>query len=259
MRRREINAIRDAARSKAARDAARSKAAPPVHANPPAFSGELVETDRVRIICGDSTDPNVRNLALGGNRPDTVIFDPPYNSKNLWSHMPRPSFCRALLVFYDSSRAGRAIDWATSLGWKLHNQLIWDCGGVSFRHDNEPDWAHKCCGLFGEFDWSTRRASSMMPKSNRASTLSTRVRFSDVYKHDKRSKLSGHKHIKPWRWIACILAGVGATRLVYDPFMGGPSSMKASLEWGVKYAGVEINPDTFEKTAKEINSPSGDL
>lgn len=244
MRRREINAIRDAARR---------KAAPPVHAKP-TFSGEIVETDRARIVCGDSTDPNVRNIALGGNLPDTVIFDPPYQTKHLWSYMPKPSFCRVLLVMYDSSRAGRAIKSALSLGWQMRHQLIWDCGGVSFRRDCEPDWAHKCCGVFGDVQWSTSRASSMMPAPANPSTFHRTVRFSDVYKQDKRSSISGHEHVKPWRWIACILAGVGATRLIYDPFMGGASSMKAAHEWGVKFAGVEINPDYFDKTATELRS-----
>ncbi|MHB1086224.1 MAG: site-specific DNA-methyltransferase [Minisyncoccota bacterium] len=42
-------------------------------------SGEMFQLGNHRIICGDSTDPNVLKQLMGGKKANSILQDPPYN------------------------------------------------------------------------------------------------------------------------------------------------------------------------------------
>lgn len=49
--------------------------------NPQTKTGDLINLGKHRLICGDSTDPQVLEKLLGGIKIDMIYTDPPYNLK----------------------------------------------------------------------------------------------------------------------------------------------------------------------------------
>ena len=54
---------------------------PPVPEEPTAKEGEIYQLGEHRLICGDSTDPDVIKNLMGGAQADMVFTDPPYGMK----------------------------------------------------------------------------------------------------------------------------------------------------------------------------------
>lgn len=213
---------------------------------PDGSTGEFIDLGRHRLLCADSRRPEAVEFALDGRHPTAIVFDPPYEQPGIYSHLPRFRGGQALLLFWDTLRAGVAHEFARAYGWQFQFEMVWDCGGVAFRPDNEPDWAHKTCGLFGAFEWSTARATQFMPRKEKRGFHQDRTRLSSVFKHPK-SRMAGHPHAKPDAWIAALLAGVDASSgVVLDPFLGGGSTLRACEAIGAVCCGIEIDPTTFE-------------
>jgi len=210
-------------------------------------TGEYAELGNNVVICADSTAHGFEKKVLQ-SVPDIIVYDPPYEEVGIYSYVPRYTPGQALLLFWDMARAGSAYQAAFYAGWPFRFELFWDCQGVAFRNDKEPHWAHKACGVFGSrWEWSNARASQFMPEQ----ADGKRRQFSSVYKQQKHRLASWHPHAKPVEWIAAIIAGTQAGTFVYDPFLGGGSSLHAANLIGGRCVGIEIKSDYMEKIIDE--------
>lgn len=133
--------------------------------------GDVYELGRHRLICGDSTDPDVVAKLMGGRKADMVFTDPPYNvnysgrgentsNKIMNDSMSSESFDLFLAeifkrynensksgagwyVFHSSSTQHQFQKAIENAGWKVKAQIIWNkptasMGWGDYRWKHEP-------------------------------------------------------------------------------------------------------------------------
>lgn len=147
---------------------------PEVPEEPKAKVGDIYELGCHRLICGDSTNPEVIKRLMDGAKADILITDPPYNVdyegktkdalKIQNDKMDNDSFRQFLIdaftsanevmrsgaVFYiwHGDSEGYNFRWACNdVGWKVRECLIWNKNNmVMGRQDYQ--WKHEPC-LYG--------------------------------------------------------------------------------------------------------------
>ena len=158
----------------------------PIDAEPRVYEGDIWQLGEHRMICGDSTDPNVIDALMEGEEADLLLTDPPYNV-NLGSvntpcksnivaikndNMEEGAFIdflhSALFNAFTHMRGGAAfyiwyaglhhIEFESALrrieDFKLHEQLIWVKTHFVLGRNSDYQWMHECC-LYG---WKTGAA-----------------------------------------------------------------------------------------------------
>jgi hypothetical protein len=205
-------------------------------------TGQLWQLGEHRLLCGDSTVPEVVNRLTGGVI-ETVVFDPPYDAA---SDVVRLRWrCNDALVFTDHRHLLDATD-----GWPgFRCAFVWDCVtswytpglplargkfclwfGVSKydpdgAHYGEPGKAHTVRNTRGEYQYTP---------DQRGKHLST------VFQSPITREFDGHAHAKPVEWMRMLIAN--CTRgTVFDPFAGGGTSIVACEELKRKCLGIEID------------------
>jgi len=67
-------------------------------------------------------------------------------------------------------------------------------------------------------------------------------------------KSSGHTATFPRKLVTTpILAGSPHGGLVLDPFCGSGTALRVALEYGRKYVGIDLNPESVEKSLESVN------
>jgi len=213
---------------------------------------EIFEAGRHRLICGDSTDLMFISSLIEEMDVNVVIYDPPYHIDGAYDHIPMmQDGLVQLILFWDCKRAADAHISAHNKGWPFFSEVIWDNCQVDFRKDNEIDWAHKTCGIFGNVNWSSACATQFMPLKDQRGLFTQHKKFSSIYKEKKTNKLvSRHQHSKPDHWIQSIISGAGGfanRRVALDMFGGGGSTLIAMEKVGGRAVIVEKDNSTFER------------
>jgi hypothetical protein len=245
MRRREIEAIKKNAR-RVSRSASLKIADGPLATGP---TYETFQAGRHQIINGDSTDMMFVSDIIEENGVNLIIYDPPYQIKNAYDHIPE--MCGnlvQLLAFWDCKRAGIAHVSANKKKWPFFSEVIWDNGQVNFRRDHEIDWAHKTCGIFGNVKWSSSCATQFMPLKEKRGFFTQNRKFSSMYK-EKKTSVDRHQHAKPDHWIQSIISGAGGfanKRVALDMFGGGGSTLFAMEAIGGTAVVIEKDVSIFE-------------
>lgn len=149
-----------------------------------AQEGDIWQLGRHRLICGDSTDPNIIDALMDGAEADLLLTDPPYNVnvgqcerpyspnneqyiKN--DHMEEGTFIEFLTsalynakthmrggaVYYIWYAGLHHIEFESALRrieeFKLYEQLIWVKTHFVLGRNSDYQWMHECC-LYG---WKT--------------------------------------------------------------------------------------------------------
>jgi DNA modification methylase len=216
-------------------------------------TGDLFEIGEHRLLCGDSTDSDAVAKLMDGNKIELVYTDPPYSSggnqesgkvsgsigargqktiknDNLSTRGYRLlmndvlSLCQeahTVFIFCDWKMWIETFDIAERSGFRVRNMLVWDkmqMGmGMPFRNQ------HELC-LF---------ASKISGKIGDGGTP-------NILKHN-RDREAEHATPKPIGLINDMLKQIESLN-VYDPFLGGGSTMVASHQLKRKCYGMELDP-----------------
>ena len=206
--------------------------------------GQIWSVGKHRILCGDSTVDSDVDALLGGEKIGTVLFDPPYDADDRvlgvrWR-------CNDALVFTDHRHLLDCVS-----GWPRFRCLFaWDCI-TSWYTPGWPLARGKFCLWFGNSDYNSEGAYYGEPGkarivSNPRGTYQYRPNpkgkhLSTVFRSHITREYDGHPHAKPVVWLAMLIANC-TTGLVFDPFLGGGSSILASESLGRTCLGIEVDP-----------------
>lgn len=215
--------------------------------------GDLFEIGPHRLLCGDSTDRDSVAKLMNGEKADMVLTDPPYSSggsqesgktsgsigargekkiknDNLSTRGYRLLMldvlalcgeCHSIFIFCDWKMWIETFDISERCGFRVRNMVVWDkmqMGmGMPFRNQ------HELC-LF---------ASKIAGKIGNGSTP-------NVLQHS-RDRDAEHKTPKPIGLLVDLLKQIESVN-VYDPFIGGGSTMVAAHQLNRKCYGMEIDP-----------------
>ncbi len=215
--------------------------------------GDLFEIGEHRLLCGDSTDSDSVAKLMNGEKADMVMTDPPYSSggsqesgktsgsigargekkiknDNLSTRGYRLLMldvlklcgeCHSIFIFCDWKMWIETFDISERCGFRVRNMIVWDkmqMGmGMPFRNQ------HELC-LF---------ASKIAGKIGNGSTP-------NVLQH-RRDREAEHKTPKPVGLLIDLLKQIESVN-VYDPFIGGGSTMVASHQLKRKCYGMELDP-----------------
>lgn len=156
-------------------DAEEDEFEPEIPEEPRTKTGDMYQLGAHRLICGDSTDPEVIQRLIGNLPADLLITDPPYNvayegktkdrltiqndrfnSADAFRDFLRKAFeaastgmraGAAFYIWYASSEGYNFIGAAQDIGWKIRQQLIW-VKNVMVLGRQDYHWQHEPC-LYG--------------------------------------------------------------------------------------------------------------
>ena len=228
---------------------------PEVPADPVSQPGEVYELGPHRLVCGDSTDPDVWARLMGDERADLMLTDPPYCSggwqesgksvgsigngkretsivRDTLSSRGYQALMRSVLQRADVNSCAMFTDWkmwvylfdiheASGLGVK--SMVIWDKGnpgmGLGFRPAHEL----------------------VMVSSKESGVFSLHHSGSNVIRC-ARTGNPLHPTQKPVELLANILHVFHAARLVVDPFGGSGGTLIAAAQMNRTARLIELEP-----------------
>jgi DNA modification methylase len=215
--------------------------------------GDLYEIGEHRLLCGDSTDSDQVAKLMNGNKAELLLTDPPYSSggsqesgkttgsigargghtiKNdnlstrgyrllMQDVLALCSDVHSVFIFCDWKMWIETFDISERSGFRVRNMIVWDkmqMGmGMPFRNQ------HELC-LF---------ASKIAGKIGDGATP-------NVLQH-KRDREAEHKTPKPIELLSDLLKQIESIN-VFDPFLGGGSTMVAAHQLKRKCYGMELDP-----------------
>jgi DNA modification methylase len=215
--------------------------------------GDLFEIGEHRLLCGDSTDSDQVAKLMNGQKADLLLTDPPYSSggsqesgkttgsigargghtiKNdnlstrgyrllMQDVLALCSDVHSVFIFCDWKMWIETFDISERSGFRVRNMIVWDkmqMGmGMPFRNQ------HELC-LF---------ASKIAGKIGDGATP-------NVLQH-KRDREAEHKTPKPIELLSDLLKQIESIN-VFDPFLGGGSTMVAAHQLNRKCYGMELDP-----------------
>jgi hypothetical protein len=212
--------------------------------------GDLFALGRHRLLCGDSSDVNQIEKVLGGEKPELLLYDPPYEVEESWT-WAYP--CERALIFTDYKHLAEA--WSVASKFPKTMQFIWDYEVPQFTPARPLQRHRSCLYASGDARWIADRAIYLDgkerkpysrgktrwgdyhfdPLPNRCTYLSTI--YSEAY---KEAVIAKGLHGKPVDWIRCLIGGGGA-KTVLDEFCGSGTSVIAAPEDVTVYA-IELDP-----------------
>ena len=203
--------------------------------------GHEIRGNRVSFGCHnilntDSTSDLSKIVNL--DNIDVIIFDPPYDLKHIYSHIPDPKKGQALVLFYDYKYFAEANYYAFEKGWKPKFELIWDCQG-SVISDGMPLNSHKACAIFGDFEFKNKLAIVDSRNNGRLKSI-------EKFNQSTVNKKYGHRHAKPHEWLKAIFMGIGGKNYL-DMFAGSGSTLFVGMEIGLKCTLIEIDKDNCDE------------
>jgi hypothetical protein len=231
----------------------------------PMAVGDVLDFGNHRLACGDGTDTSAVTALAGEPRCDLLVVDPPHNVPDLYAAALTGYYSpeRRALVFWDSIRAGAAISAALGAGWTFQYEFVWDCIS-SWYVPSRPLARHKACGLFApdnHWDYDSAIVHDGKHRTPRF-TGNHRGRFwnippdegchlSTVYALPITRTPERLAMAKPVEWVAALIAGAGATR-VLDPFAGSGTTAIACQRLGLGSVSVELDCDIAGYAARRI-------
>lgn len=231
----------------------------------PVFSkpGDLWLLGKHRLICGDSTKPEVMETLMAGNKANLIVTDPPYNVEYVGKtkdkltiqndKMDGGNFYQFLLAAYQNMESALADDGSIYVfhadteglnfrkafldaGFYLSGCCIWKKPSMVLGR-SPYQWQHEPC-LFG---WKKKGKHQWY--SDRKQTT--------IWEFDRPSRSREHPTMKPIPLLAYPIQNSSMTNcIVPDPFGGSGSTLVAceqtericyTIELDPKYCDVIVN------------------
>lgn len=207
-------------------------------------TGQLWQLGRHRLLCGDSTKREDVERVMGGEKCETLLFDPEWDE----CYTTHPKY-ESAIVFSDGGRISDCIRLFGAPTWLF----VWDCVS-SWYTPNRPLKRIKICLWYGaiesyNFDGWHYGDSGMARdvRNSRGSYKFTpdprRKHLSDLFSLpiSKFHAESEHNHSKPIDWVTMLIAN--CTRgIVYDPFGGSGTALIACENLNRDCRMIEISP-----------------
>ena len=225
--------------------------------------GEIWQIGRHKLMCGDSSIVADIELLLGGESPDLLIYDPPYDVAESWTWQYP---CDKALVFSDYKHMAEAMRVASA--YETVYQFVWDCC-TSWYTPNRPLARHKTalfCSVGKE--WGFDAAVYQDGKKREAKTVSnTRgaleyeplaegfVHLQTVYQEPNTQQDSSHAHAKPVKWLNALMRGAGGD-LALDLFGGSGAAIIAAPESMSVYC-MEIDQRSCDRIIDRWQTATG--
>lgn len=236
--------------------------------------GDLYQLGEHRLICGDSTMPDVVESVMGGNEPNLMVTDPPYGvsydatwrdpNKLTGSTIKRTKPIGRIKVENDD----RA-DWSIAYSLFTGNiAYIWHEGKNSANvaknlEDSNYDivcqiiWnKHKFALSRGDYHWkhepcwyAIRKGANHNWKGDRKqSTVWDIPNLTHAGNEDSRTE---HSTQKPLECMARPIQNhTEKDEYVYDPFLGSGTTLIACEKLNRKCIGIELSPNYCDVIVK---------
>ena len=213
-------------------------------------TGQLWQLGEHRLICGDCTDAAVVARVMGGEKAETLVFDPE------WDAMPEAmTGYVSTLAFCDGATLGAVVERYGSPVWVF----AWDCV-TSWYTPNRPLRRMKLCAWYGDvtqyqFDgWHYGDAGDVRNVQNTRGGYLFQPdprgkHLSDVFQEPITQTHSDglHNHSKPADWVTLLIANCTAG-VVFDPFVGAGTSIVACERVGRQCIAIDIDPKSIAVT-----------
>lgn len=232
------------------------------------------EDELVSLYCGDAVE-----LVLGGRlrvEPGVVVVDPPWDDEILVEKsaaIAGATLAPSRLVFTDPRRFGDVVRVFGAPAWVF----TWDTMNQWSAGPRRPIMQTKHCAWYGDLD-SYRRDATLWGDAPEArdhpSTQQTPLdgrRLTDLWRESLRwlhnpsagsgsagterfSKRQGDavlRHAKPVGWLRCLI-GNCSDGLVFDPFAGSGSALRAAKDLGRPAVGIEISEEACEHIVRSL-------
>ncbi len=234
-------------------------------------TGDLYVLGDHRLICGDSTMPDVVAQVMGGNEPNLMVTDPPYgvNYDASWKYadnVGRPGKIKGKDCKYKNS-LGKVqnddnADWAIAYSLFTGNVMyVWHSGCISdivIKNIKDCDFEikHQIIWVkqqgFGRGDYHPYHEPCMMAvrkgknhswkgdrKQRTVWEIQSRAASGDTTKNEEAT---GHSTQKP---LECMARPIRNHTIegdwVYDPFLGSGTTMIAAEQLGRRCIGIELS------------------
>jgi DNA modification methylase len=207
--------------------------------------GDLFEIGEHRLLCGDSTDSDLIEKLLNGNKPELLLTDPPYGidygnqlikgdkftektNKHGWRNFGNPE--------WDKSKPENGV--LQYLCQITENQIIW--GGNYFTDDLPP--------TMGWLIWDKgQRGFSLADGEMAWTSFNNALRIKEYARAKANQEEKNHPTQKPqeimnWCFEYADRHSKKEIKLVLDAYLGSGSTMVASHQLKRKCYGMELDP-----------------
>jgi len=235
--------------------------------------GEIYELGQHRLICGDSTDPEVYKALLGKEKADMIFTDPPYNvnyhsrgeklkNEELEKIKNDNMTPEEFKAFIDGAFSGMItnIKEGGSLyicsGWSSYPQFLQSMLANGFRHSGVIIWVKNVPSM-GWNDYRYKHewiAKATKPDPKTAESIiygwkvGTHVFYGDgeydVWEMPRKATARYlHPTEKPdWLCMRALRNSTKRNDIVLDPFAGSGSTMTAAEKVGRRAFMIELDP-----------------
>jgi DNA modification methylase len=217
--------------------------------------GDLIEIGEHRLLCGDSTDSDLIEKLLNGNKADLVFTDPPYRYKKMGDggafhdgHKKLKEDIKDIINF-DPTDFLQTLPLVFKKGINAY---------IFCNTDLVPDYCNWAKENKFNFNILTWHKKSFIPASNNHHFPDTEyliyisksaifnsgldVNYGKYFILDNE-KSNDHPTIKPIEIISNeIQIGSNKNSLVFDFFLGSGSTMSAAHQLNRKCYGMELDP-----------------
>ena len=219
------------------------------------FPGDLIELGHHRLVCGDSTNAEHVQLALGGIPPLLMVTDPPYgvNYDDSWRVEQGLSKTSSIMPVTNDHTNDWSGAWALFPGnvvycWTANGPLHCDVYQHLLNHDFECKhmiiWA-KSSLVIGRGNYHHQHESCWyaVRKSSNSNWFGDRKQSTLWQINKPRKNETGHSTQKP---VECMKRPIENSsspgQAVYDPFLGSGTTLIASEMTGRQCIGLELEP-----------------
>ncbi len=217
--------------------------------------GDLFEIGEHRLLCGDSTDSDLIQRLLNGNKPDLLLTDPPYGidygnqlikgdefiektNKHGWRNFGNPE--------WDKSKPKSGV--LQYLCQITESQIIW--GGNYFTDDLPP--------TMGWLIWDKgQRGFSLADGEMAWTSFNNALRIKEYARAKANQEEKNHPTQKPqeimsWCFEYADRHSKKEIKLVLDAYLGSGSTMVAAHQLKRKCYGMELDPKYCDVIVKRM-------
>jgi DNA modification methylase len=249
--------------------------------------GEIYELGSHKLICGDSTDPEVYKKLLGDERADMVFTDPPYNvnyksrgnklkeegnesikNDNMDDNQFRAFIDSAFYALFISTKEGASFYICS--GWSSYPQFLQSMFQNGFQHSGVIIWVKNVPSM-GWNDYRYKhewiaRAKKPDPKTAQSIIYGWKEGTHKFYGDNEydvwempRKAVAHYLHPteKPdWLAMRALRNSTKRNDIVLDPFGGSGSTMAAAEKVGRRAYMIELDPkfcDVIRNRWERIN------
>lgn len=228
--------------------------------------GDVWILGKHRVVCGDSTDPEVAKLAMAGEVPNLMDTDPPYGVEYdaSWRKVlgkTKLAVGKVLNDYIDTWREAYAnfpgnvaYIWHAGLHSDVVKRDIESCG---FRVATQIIWVKQMVPSRGHYHYAHEPCWYAVRNGKAASWIGGRKQTT-VWSVEHRRSETGHSTQKPEEVMRRpIVNHLRPGELCYDPFLGSGTTIVAAERSGRRACGVELNPEHVDRIVRRWQALTG--